>query len=59
VGGEHVITIRQAAKKYKFSERAVRRWVKEEKIPVTMSGNRVYISGEWLENKLKRDGKIG
>jgi DNA-binding transcriptional MerR regulator len=50
--------IRQVAKRLDLPERAIRAWVKQGIIPVTMSGNRAYISTTWLENKLRADGKL-
>lgn len=54
-----MLTIKAIAKKFNLPERALRSWIKQGLIPVTAAGNRVYISAEWLENKLKTDGKIG
>lgn len=54
-----MLTIREVAKKFKLPERALRCWIKQGLIPITQAGNRVYISAEWLENKIKTDGKIG
>lgn len=52
-------TVREISKQLNIPERALRCWLKQGLIPFTQAGNRVYISAEWLENKLKTDGKIG
>ena len=57
-GGDLMFTIKEAAKEFRISERAIRRLVKENKIPVTMVGNRAYISGDWVRAKLERDGSL-
>ena len=53
-----MMTISQAAQEFAMSERTVRRLVKEKQIPVTMVGNRAYISEAWLRDKLYTDGKL-
>ena len=53
-----MLTINDAAKKLNISERAIRRLVREKRIPVTMVGNRAYISEEWLDAKIEKEGVI-
>ena len=52
-------TIKEISQLFNIPERALREWVKQGLIPTSQAGNRHYISSEWLENKLKTDGKIG
>lgn len=54
-----MLTIKRAAVEFKISERAVRRLVKEGRIPVTWVGNRAYISEAWMRGKIERDGGLG
>ena len=49
-------TIRVISKIYKIPERALRIAVKKNLIPFTRIGNRVYISEDWIKNKLATDG---
>ena len=53
-----MLTVKDTAKRFGISERAVRRWVAEGTIPVTRSGNRAYINPNWLEDKLNKHGAL-
>jgi len=53
-----MITVNKAARLLQLSDKAVRRLIRENKIPVTRIGNRAYISEAWLQSKLEKDGNL-
>ena len=53
-----MLSIRNLAREFGFTERAVRRWVSVGVIPATKCGNRAYIDPAWVRGKLEKDGTL-
>ena len=53
-----MLSIRNLAREFGFTERSVRRWVADGLIPFTKCGNRVYISPAWVREKLEKYGTL-
>jgi len=53
-----MLTVNKAASLLKMSDKAVRRLIREKKIPVTRVGNRAYISEDWLRLKMEKYGSF-
>ena len=53
-----MVSIKNLAREFGFTERSVRRWVDDGLIPITKCGNRSYIDPTWVRAKLAKDGTL-